>query len=48
MIDWGGVIDSVWSGLMATSPAEAVSVALGLAYAVLAIRRSRWCWVAAG
>jgi nicotinamide mononucleotide transporter len=48
MNDWGSAIDSVWSGLVATSPAEAVSVALGLAYAVLAIRRSRWCWVTGG
>lgn len=48
MNDWGHVIDAAWSGLVATSPAEAVSVALGLAYAVLAIRRSRWCWVTGG
>jgi nicotinamide mononucleotide transporter len=33
-------------GLRATSPAEAVAVLLGLAYVVLAARRSRWCWVA--
>jgi nicotinamide mononucleotide transporter len=46
--DLGRAIDAIWSGLVATSPAEAVSVALGLAYAVLAIRRSRWCWVAGG
>ncbi len=48
MNDWGRALDSVWAGLVATSPAEAVSVALGLAYAVLAIRRSRWCWVTGG
>jgi len=48
MMDWSRAIDSVWSGLVATSPAEAVSVALGLAYAVLAIRRSRWCWATGG
>ncbi len=33
-------------GLAATSPAEAGAVVLGLAYVVLAARRSRWCWVA--
>lgn len=48
MTDWGHAIDSAWSGLAATSPLEAASVAFGLAYAVLAIRRSRWCWVAGG
>jgi nicotinamide mononucleotide transporter len=48
MMDWSRAIDSVWSGLVATSPAEAASVALGLAYAVLAIRRSRWCWATGG
>jgi nicotinamide mononucleotide transporter len=47
-MDWGRAFDSVWSGLMATSPAEAASVALALAYSVLAIRRSRWCWVTGG
>src|SRR4030081_978326 len=40
MTDWGHTIDAVLSGLVATSPLEAASVALGLAYAVLAIRRS--------
>jgi len=48
MSDFGSAFDAIWSGLVATSPAEAVSVALGLAYAVLAIRKSRWCWVAGG
>ncbi len=48
MIDWGHAIDALWSGLMATSPPEAASVLLGLAYAVLAIRKSRWCWVTGG
>jgi nicotinamide mononucleotide transporter len=48
MIDWDRTVDSVWSGLVATSAAEAASVALGLAYSVWAIRRSRWCWVAGG
>ena len=48
MSDLGRAIEAIWTGLVATSPAEAVSVALGLAYAVLAVRRSRWCWVAGG
>jgi nicotinamide mononucleotide transporter len=48
MSDLGRAFDAIWSGLVATSPAEAVSVALGLAYAMLAIRKSRWCWVAGG
>jgi nicotinamide mononucleotide transporter len=45
---WGHTLDTVLGGLAATSPLEAVSVALGLAYSVLAIRRSRWCWVTGG
>jgi nicotinamide mononucleotide transporter len=48
MTDWGHVIDTVLSGLAATSALEVVSVVLGLAYSVLAIKRSRWCWVAGG
>jgi nicotinamide mononucleotide transporter len=48
MTDWDHVAEAFWSGLLATSPLEAVSVALGLAYAVLAIKRSRWCWVTGG
>ena len=48
MNDPGLSFDAIWSGLVATSPAEGVSVVLGLAYAVLAIRRSRWCWVTGG
>jgi nicotinamide mononucleotide transporter len=48
VIDWSHAIDALWSGLVATSPLEAVSVALGLAYGVLAIRRSRWCWMTGG
>jgi nicotinamide mononucleotide transporter len=46
--DLSRAIDAIWSGLVATSPAEAASVALGLAYAVLAVGKSRWCWVAGG
>jgi nicotinamide mononucleotide transporter len=48
MIDWGHATEAAWSGLVATSPLEAASVALGLAYAVFAIRKSRWCWVTGG
>src|SRR5215470_19159505 len=48
MSDWDHVADALWSGLLATSPLEAASVLLGLAYAVLAIKRSRWCWVTGG
>jgi nicotinamide mononucleotide transporter len=48
MTDWGHAMDALYSGLVATSPLEAASVALALAYAVLAIRRSRWCWMAGG
>ena len=48
MSDWGHLLDEVWGGLLATSPLEVIAVLLGLAYAVLAIRRSRWCWVTGG
>jgi nicotinamide mononucleotide transporter len=36
------------AGLAATTPLEAVSVAAGLAYSLLAVKRIRWCWVAGG
>jgi nicotinamide mononucleotide transporter len=36
------------AALAATSPLEAASVVLGIAYSVLAVRRSRWCWVCGG
>ncbi len=42
------MIESFIAGLRATSPLEAVSVVLGLLYAILAVRRVRWCWVAGG
>jgi nicotinamide mononucleotide transporter len=48
MTDWDHVLEGLWSGLLATSPSEAASVLLALAYAVLAVRRSRWCWVTGG
>jgi len=41
-------MDAVWSGLATTSLLEAASVALALAYAFLAIKRNRWCWVTGG
>jgi nicotinamide mononucleotide transporter len=42
------LIDSIWAGLRNTSAPEAVSVVLGLLYSILAVRRTRWCWVAGG
>lgn len=42
------MIDSLITGLRATSPLEAVSVMAGLAYALLAVKRLRWCWLAGG
>jgi nicotinamide mononucleotide transporter len=43
-----GLIAQLWAGLLATSPLEALAVASGLAYVVLAVPLSRWCWVAGG
>jgi len=42
------LIDSVVEGLRRTAAPEAVSVVLGLVYSILAVRRTRWCWVAGG
>jgi nicotinamide mononucleotide transporter len=42
------VMARLWAGLLATSPLEALAVLSGLIYAVLAVPRSRWCWVAGG
>jgi len=42
------VIDSILEGLSRTSLPEAISVVMGLAYAILAVKRTRWCWVAGG
>lgn len=42
------MIEALLAGLAATSPLEAVSVVLGLVYSLLAVKRSRWCWVAGG
>jgi nicotinamide mononucleotide transporter len=48
MTDWGHALDLALTGLAATGPPEAVAVLLGLAYSVLAVKRSRWCWVTGG
>jgi nicotinamide mononucleotide transporter len=42
------LIDSILAGLRNTSAPEAVSVVTGLLYSILAVRRTRWCWVAGG
>lgn len=42
------MIDAIIAGLKATSALEAISVALGLAYLLLVVWRSRWGWVAGG
>jgi nicotinamide mononucleotide transporter len=41
-------LDTLLRELAMTSPLEAVAVILGIAYSVLAVRRSRWCWVCGG
>jgi len=43
-----GLIDAILAGLRNTSLPEAASVIFGLAYSILAVRRTRWCWVAGG
>lgn len=42
------MLEAFLAGLRATSPAEGLAVLLGLVYVLLAVRRSRWCWVAGG
>jgi nicotinamide mononucleotide transporter len=42
------VIESFLAGLGATSAAEVIAVVLGFAYALLAVRRNRLCWIAGG
>ena len=42
------MIESILAGLRNTSAPEAVSVVFGLLYAILAVKRTRWCWVAGG
>jgi nicotinamide mononucleotide transporter len=48
MTGWSHAFDTVIKGLAATGPVEVVAVVLGLAYSVLAVKPSRWCWVAGG
>jgi len=48
MIDWSHLAAGLLADLKGTSAAEALSFALALAYSVLAVRRSRWCWIAGG
>jgi nicotinamide mononucleotide transporter len=43
-----GLMAPLWESLLATSPLEALAVLSGLVYVVLAVPRSRWCWVAGG
>ncbi|MGE0581959.1 MAG: nicotinamide riboside transporter PnuC [Steroidobacteraceae bacterium] len=43
-----GFLAQLLVDLRATSALEGVTVALGLVYVVLAVRRSRWCWVYGG
>ena len=42
------MIESILQGLRNTSTPEAVSVVFGLLYSILAVKRTRWCWVAGG
>jgi nicotinamide mononucleotide transporter len=42
------LIDEVITGLRNTTMPEAASVVFGLAYSILAVKRTRWCWVAGG
>ncbi|MEZ5498764.1 MAG: nicotinamide riboside transporter PnuC [Steroidobacteraceae bacterium] len=42
------MIEQVLAGLAATTAAEAVSVLLGIVYALLAVRQNRYCWIAGG
>ena len=39
-----GLLDRLLGDLIATTPPEVVAVVLALAYIVLAVRRSLWCW----
>jgi nicotinamide mononucleotide transporter len=41
-------LDAFIAGVGATSGLERTSVGLGIAYSLLAVRRSRWCWVCGG
>jgi nicotinamide mononucleotide transporter len=41
-------MSQIIAALKAMSMAEVIAVILGVAYLVLAVKRSRWCWVAGG
>ncbi len=41
-------MDSLVAAARALTAAEALSVGLAIAYLLLAVRRSRWCWLAGG
>ena len=43
-----GLMARLWASLLATSPLEVLAVFSSLIYVVLAVPRSRWCWVAGG
>jgi nicotinamide mononucleotide transporter len=43
-----GLMARLWAGLLTTSPLEALAVLSSLIYVMLAVPRSRWCWVAGG
>lgn len=40
-------LEALWQGLTALHGWEALAVALGIAYLLLAVRESLWCWYAA-
>ena len=42
------MIEAILAGLAATGPLEGISVVLGVVYSILAVKRSRWCWLAGG
>jgi len=42
------MMSAVIAALQAMSLAEVIAVILGVVYLVLAVKRSRWCWVAGG
>src|SRR5580704_17110830 len=42
------MMSAIIAALKAMSVAEVIAVVLGVAYLVLAVKRSRWCWVAGG
>jgi nicotinamide mononucleotide transporter len=48
VIDVRQLVHAVIEGLATTRLPEAMSVALGLSYSLLAVVRTRWCWVAGG